>query len=132
MKKLITAVLILVFVLTFVSCGEKSTEEYDLYCYEINNMIKDIDFDNGKIADGKIVLYNDDKEVFNQDYEKYDSGFDIKHIRKDDNKVFFVFAATVDDEEGIMFVNDETNSLLDGIGSLERVNGNSYKYKTFQ
>jgi len=110
----------------------ESTDKYNEYCYEINKIIKDIDFDKGNIDDGKIVLHNDDMEVFNQDYEKFDSGLNIKYIRKDDDKIFFILNAAVDDEEGIVFVNDDTNSLMDGLGSLERLNGNSYMYKTFQ
>ena len=132
MKKLMTVMLVVICVSTFASCGVKSTKDYDLYCYEINKVIKDIDFDKGNIVDGKIVLYNDDLEVFNRDYEQFDSDFNIRYIRKEDGKIFFILNAAVDDEEGIMFVNDDTNSLMDGIGSLERLNGNSYKYKTFQ
>ena len=124
--------LVVICVSTFVSCGVKSTEEYDLYCYEINKIINDIDFDNGNIFDGKIVLYNDGSEVFNQDYENFNSDFNIKYIRKEDSKIFFVLNASVDDDEGIVFVNDDTNGLMDGLGSLARINGNSYKYKTFK
>ena len=132
MRKILTVILFLICVLNFVSCGGKSTEDYDLYCYGINEVIKDIDFDKGDIADGKIVLYKDGLEVFNRDYEEFDSEFNIKYIRKEDNKIFFVLNASVDDDEGIMFVNDDTNGLMDGLGSLERINGNSYKYKTFK
>ena len=132
MKKILAIVMFLICALIFVSCGVKSTEEYDLYCYEINKIIKDIDFDNGNITDGKIVLYNDGSEVFNQDYENFNSDFNIKYIRKEDSKIFFVLNASVDDDEGILFVNDDTNGLMDGLGSLERINGNSYKYKTFK
>ena len=132
MKKILAIVMFLICALIFVSCGVKSTEEYDLYCYEINKVIKDIDFDNGNIADGKIILYNDGSEVFNQYYENFNSDFHIKYIRKEDNKIFFVLNASLDDDEGIVFVNDNTNGLMDGVGSLERINGNSYKYKTFK
>ena len=132
MKKLMTVILVVICVSTFASCGVKSTEEYDLYCYEINKVIKDIDFDKGDISDGKIVLYNDGSVVFNQDYEKFDSDFNIKYIRKEDSKIFFVLNASLDDDEGLVFVNDDTNGLMDGLGSLERINGNSYKYKTFK
>ena len=132
MRKLLTVVLILICVFTFASCGGKSTEDYDLYCHEINKIIKDIDFDKGDISDGKIVLYNDGSVVFNQDYEKFDNDFNIKYIRKEDNKIFFVLNASLDDDEGIVFVNDDANGLMDGLGSLERINGNSYKYKTFK
>jgi len=131
MKRILT-VIILICTLFLASCGGKSTEEYDLYCYEINKIIKDIDFDKGNIADGKIVLYKDDSEVFNQEYENFDSDFSIEYIRKEGSKIFFVLNASADDDEGIVYVNDSTNGLMDGLVSLERINGNSYKYKTFK
>lgn len=128
MKRILTVIVCLIVALTFASCGAKSTEEYDLYCYEINKIIKDVDFDKGNIADGKIVLYNDGAKVFYQDYEGYNSDFDIEYIRKEEGKIFFVLSTAVDDDEGIVFINDDTNSLMDGLSSLKRINGNSYKY----
>lgn len=131
--KIISAFLLtLICFLTFTSCGIKSTEDYDLYCNEINKLIKDIDFDKGNIYDSKIVLYNDEAEVFSVEYEDYDGNFKIRYIRKEENKIFFVLNASVDDDDGIVFVNDNTNSLMDGLWSLERINGNSYKYKTYK
>ena len=132
MKRILTVLLTTILILTFASCGIKSTEDYDSYCYGINQLIKDIDFDRGTIDDGKLILYNDGSEVFNQKYENYNENFEIKYIRKEDSKVFFVLSASADDDEGIVFINDEKNNLMDGLGSLERINGNSYQYKTFR
>ena len=132
MKRILTVLLTAILILTFASCGIKSTEDYDSYCYGINQLIKDIDFDRGTIHDGKLILYNDGSEVFNQKYENYNENFEIKYIRKEDSKVFFVLSASADDDEGIVFINDEKNNLMDGLGSLERINGNSYQYKTFR
>ena len=132
MKRILIVLLTVILILTLISCGTKSTEEYDLYCYEINQLIKEIDFDRGTIDDGNLILYNNESEVFNEKYEKYNTNFEIEYIRKEDSKVFFVLSASVDDDEGIVFINDETNNLMDGLVSLERINGNSYRYKTFR
>lgn len=133
MKRIIVLLLTWICAFTFASCANKSTQEYDEYCYKINKLIKDIDFDKGNIDDGKIVLYSGETEVYNYEYEDYNAKYKIIYIRKEDNKIFFVLNASVDDDDdGIVFVNDDTNRLMDGLGSLERIGGNSYKYKTYK
>lgn len=109
-----------------------SIDKYNEYCYEINRMIKEIEFEKGDISDGKIILYNDEKEVYNQSYDKFDSKYKIMYIRKDGNKVFFVLNASVDDEEGIVYLNGELGNIMDGLWSLERLSGDSYNYKTYK
>ena len=51
MRKSLTLALLLICVFTFASCGMKSAKDYDLYCYEINKVIKNLDFDKGNIVD---------------------------------------------------------------------------------
>ena len=129
MKRIAVILLTVISALAFTACRSR---DYDLYCYEINKLIKNIEFDIGSIDRGKIVLYSDDDQVFNQDYENYREDLKIKYIRKDGSRIFFVLNAALDDDEGIVFVNDGTNSLMDGIYSLERLGGNSYKYRTYK
>ena len=109
-----------------------STDKYNEYCHEINRVIKDIDFEKGDISEGKIILYNDEKEVYNQIYDKFDSKYKIVYIRKDGRKVFFVLNASVDDEDGIVYLNGELGDVMDGLWSLERLGGDSYNYKTYK
>ena len=109
-----------------------SIDKYNEYCYEINRMIKEIEFEKGDISDGKIILYNDEKEVYNQSYDKFDSKYKIMYIRKDGNKVFFVLNASVDDEDGIVYLNGELGDVMNGLWSLERLGGDSYNYKTYK
>lgn len=109
-----------------------SIDKYNEYCYEINRAIKDIDFEKGDISDRKLILYNDGKEVYNQSYENFDSKYKIIYIRKDGNKVFFVLNASVDDEDGIVYLNGENGNIMNGLWSLERLGGDSYNYKTYK
>lgn len=101
------------------------------YCYKINFIIKDVDFHTAKIEERKIVLY-DDKNVQIQQitFEEYESDKRIAVVRKDGARVYFTISGTVDDEQGIVFINDDSNAVLDGIKSMERIGGNSYRYST--
>ena len=77
-------------------------------------------------------MYNEGKEVYNQSYENFDSKYKIIYIRKDGNKVFFVLNASVDDEDGIVYLNGENGNIINGLWSLERLGGDSYNYKTYK
>lgn len=55
----------------------------------------------------------------------------ITTFSKDGSTVWFIISGSVDDEQGIIFINDDSNSVLDGIKSIERIGGNSYYYSTY-
>lgn len=55
--------------------------------------------------------------------------FALVTIRKEFGNLYFVTAGSVDDEYGVVFINDSAND-LDGIMSLERIGGNAFLYST--
>ena len=129
MKRLI--VILLVFFMLYCCGCQNRTEALNQCCYEINAQIKDIDFASAKISGTEIILFDSkEKQLMKLDYIGEKDISEIISIRKDGNVVFFVIEGSVDDEMGIMFVNDDSNDILDGIKSLKRVGGNSYQYNT--
>lgn len=101
------------------------------YCYIINDQIKELEFFKAYIRNGKIELFNENNEKSMEIlFAQYEEKFDIKYIRKENNNIYFIFSGMVDDEEGIMFINDESNHVLDGIKKIKRVGGNVYQYST--
>ena len=131
MKKSLLLILVAIIFFSLFVCG-KSDKDYDDYCYMINKVIKDKDFTKGEVADNKILLYKDDKKVYEENFEDYDKSYNIKAIRKEENRMFFILNGVVDDEDGIVFINGDEDGVMDGIASLERIGGNSYKYKTYK
>lgn len=130
-KKILSLLLFAILSFSLFSCG-KSDKDYDDYCYKINKIIKDKDFTKGEVTDNKILLYEDDEIIFEENFEEYDKSYKIKYIRKEENRMFFILHGAVDDEGGIVFVNGDENGVMDGTASLERIGGNSYKYKTYK
>ena len=135
MKKIIIIVMTIYIGLGFAMFFHNGyTQEDDEYCYQINELVKDVEFYIGKIKEDKILLYdtNDNlRKTF--PFDGNNTSTKIKYFRKEDgNKIYFVFRAAVDDEDGILFVNDDTNSLMDGLWRLERISGNSYSYSTYK
>lgn len=51
-------------------------------------------------------------------------------LKKIGNTLYFVTEGVVDDRAGIMFVNDDSDSFLDGIAEISRIGGNSYYFNT--
>lgn len=129
MKKY-AAMLLVIMVLCFVGC----TGRVDMQCayfYEINSLIKDEVFFTANAEEGKIVLFDEEQIVIGEiEFDGYRSGTDLLRIRKDGPVVFFVTGGAVDDETGILFINDDSNRLLDGLKTIERIGGNSYIYDT--
>ncbi len=93
-------------------------------------LIKECDFDTAKAEDGKIILYSDGEVTAELPFEDYRKDMRFIYARKDGEVIYFIISAAVDDEQGIMFVNDDSNGILDGIHSLTRVGGNAYSYST--
>ena len=63
-------------------------------------------------------------------FNELDENIKFNYIRKEGNSILFIISAAVDDEEGIIFINDEANNTLDGIKTLKRIGGNSYSFST--
>ncbi len=115
----------------FSGCQNNNYSVMEEYCYKINSVIKDVDFHTAKIKESKIVLYdNKNVEIRQIAFEEYEINKRITVIRKDGARVYFTISGTVDDEQGIVFINDSSNAVLDGIKSMERIGGNSYRYST--
>ena len=116
----------------FLSGCEYSVDNKHMdYCYSINELIKNIDFFKGNIAEDKILLYDTENNLVSEiPFEQYNNNISIIYIKKDMNNTYFVLQGSVDDEYGIMFINDDANNVLSGINSMDRVGGNAYLYST--
>ncbi len=129
-KRLLLICLCIAAVLCFSACNGnvKDSEEY---FYKINKLIKDEDFCTAKVEDGKIVLYDSQQNSIRElPFDQYDKSIDFLYARKEGALIFFVTSAAVDDEQGILFINDDSNNMLDGIHSIKRIGRNSYEYDT--
>ena len=133
MKRNVCFVLILMIVGAFilVSCGYSSNKNTEDYLYKINSIIKDMDFYTAKADDNKIILYNIEQEIIKEiPFEDYNGNIKFLYARKEESAIYFVISGSVDDEQGIMFVNDNSDGFLDGIKTINRIGGNSYQYST--
>lgn len=94
-------------------------------------MIKDFEFYTARINDGQILFYDINNSVINSTHlDFYNKKISLIYIRKEGDRIFFISRASVDDESGIVFMNNSADDILDGIVSLERVGGNSYQFNT--
>lgn len=133
MKRNICIVLILalVGVFFFASCNSSSNKKTEDYLYKINSIIKEMDFYTAKIDDNKIILYDNKQEMIKEiPFENYDNSINFIYARKENSTIYFVLNGSVDDEQGVMFVNDGSDDFLDGIKTINRIGGNSYQYST--
>ena len=135
MKKVIfylpLCILISVILFQFVgtNINIKNINEQERYFRKINEIIKDLEFHSAKAEDGKIILYNDKYEPIREiPFESYDKSIKYIGAHKEDGVVYFITGGAVDDEWGIMFVNDSSDSMMDGVGSVTKISGNSYEY----
>ena len=109
----------------------RKQNEKEQYFRRINEIIKDLEFHSAKAKDGKIILYNNKYEPISEiPFESYDKRIKFIGAHKHDGIVYFITGGAVDDEWGIMFVNDGSDSMMDGVGSAIRIGGNSYEYNT--
>lgn len=124
----LAAVLCLVFYNNSTSFSKEET-----YFYQINALIKDADFYTARVEEGKIVLYNAESEpICEMEFHDYDKSIKLIYVRKEGAVIHFITSGAVDDEQGIIFINDDSNRSLDGIKSLRRIGGNSYQYSTIK
>ena len=126
---ILCAMILVLFI--FSCCKNNNYRVMEEYCYKINSIIKDIDFQTAKIKEGEIVLYGNNNVYIQQiPFNEYKKDKKIMTVRKDGDRVYFAINGTVDDEQGIVFINDDSNAVLDGVKSIERIGGNSYLYST--
>lgn len=133
MKRNICFVLILVLlgVFFFTSCNSTNNKKTEDYLYKINSIIKEMDFYTAKANDNKIILYDTKQEIIKEiPFENYDDSIKFIYARKENSTIYFVLSGSVDDEQGVMFVNDGSDDFLDGIKTINRMGGNSYQYST--
>lgn len=100
-----------------------------------NEQIRDLDFFTARISDGVISLFDRESVLISEiSFEEYDKNLnkEIVYIRKEDTLVYFILMVMVDDEIGIMFVNDDSDWILSGLNSVERIGAGSYKHDTAQ
>lgn len=117
-----------VFCLT--ACYVSSAEQEE-YFYQINKIIRDEDFCTAKAKNGKIVLFDSLKNPIKEiPFAEYDKNITFLYARKEGALIYFVTSRAVDDEHGILFVNDGADDFLGGIHSIKRVGGNAYEYDT--
>ena len=112
-------------------CTVTSNVDIADYCNIINQRLTNADFFKAFVSDGVIKLYDSDDILIDEIlFDAYDKSKRIVYIRKEGSRLYFILGGSVDDEYGIMFINDADNDFLDGIHSVERVGGNSYEYST--
>mgnify|MGYP003293681401 CR=1 FL=1 len=110
---------------------ENDVYEEERYFRKINDIIKDLDFHVAKAKDGKIVLYNKSYEIISEiPFEEYDRRIKFFGARKDGPVIWFTTAGAVDDEWGIMFINDDSNEVLNGVNSATWIGGSAYTFST--
>lgn len=135
-KRLIFGIFFVCFIFLLSSCGQYNEQDVSRYCYQINDVIKDCDFNIAKINQGKIELYDSNLSVVSSiPFNDYRDDIEIIYIEKYDEKLLFVLNASLDDSEGIMIINDEglnesISEVFDGIMKLEKIDGRTYKYST--
>ena len=132
MKKIMLLFLSIIICFTIVIYNKYKEYNNDRqeYCYKLNQIIKDYTFFKGEVKNNYIILYDNNNKIITKIMLDDSENVNIKYIRKDDNRIFFVFSGSVDDDNGIIFINDNENSVLDGIYNLNRLGGNSYWYST--
>lgn len=124
-------IVVILFQFTGTNINIKKINEQERYFRKINEIIKDLEFHSAKAKDGEIILYNSKYEpICEISFAEFDESQEFIYARKSDSIVYFITSGAVDDEWGIMFVNDGSDSMLDGVGSVTRIGGNSYEYDT--
>lgn len=127
MKKISVFPLVFSIILCFYSCSNVNED----YFYQINSLIKDIEFHIAKVEENRIIFYDlQNEEIKEIGFKQNQESATIDYIRKEGPLIFFVTNSSVDDEQGVVFINDDSNNLLDGISTMHRLGGNSYRYNT--
>ena len=129
-KRFLLICLCMTMILCFAACNSNS-QDAEEYFYEINKLIQDEDFHYAGVKNGKIVLYDSQQNTIQEiPFEQADENVEFLYARKEGPAIFFVTSGTIDDEHGILFINDDVNNVLEGIKYIKRIGGNSYEYDT--
>lgn len=114
----------------FSACN-RNPDENEAYFSQINTLIQNETFDIAKVEAGKIALFTRELELIKEiPFYAYDNTVPLNYIRKKHPVLYFVTGGSVDDEQGILFINDADNQIFDGIHTIDRIGGNSYAYST--
>ena len=136
LKKTVLGVLLVVICILIIMTKaliKKNNSDYQEYCYEIYQEIKEESFKYAKFEDENIIFYDSEFNVLSEmTYEKYNKKWTIIYIENDDDTMCFWKSGAVDDTEGIMFIkNEDMDRILDGLHQLKRIGGNSYWVTTY-
>lgn len=133
---LILLVLAVVMLLVFWMQRGKGNpnSEYEDYCYQIYQEIKNQTFSTAKFHENTIVFYDDEfNEIGKLEYRDYDSSLRIIYIENTEDTMLFWVKGSLDDGEGIIFIkNQKINAALGGIKNLERTGNTSYWFSTWE
>ncbi|MBE6996507.1 MAG: hypothetical protein E7429_07280 [Ruminococcaceae bacterium] len=137
MKKAFGVILAITVVVCFYFAYFTNTQDgQEEYCRKVNSLVCNEKFVVAKIEDSKIILYASIEELLKEipfkeiPFKEFDKTIKIKYIRKENMITYFILEGSIDDESGIMFINDDSNRIFDGIKSITRIGGNSYQYNT--
>ena len=132
MKKLgITLLCVAIIALIGVKSFDQPTDRDVEYYREINALLKNADFSTARLHEGVITLYDAALTPIEEiTFDSYDPQIPLVSIRKNENSIHFIPGGSADDEYGIVFMNEGSDQILDGIVSPERIGGNSYIYST--
>ena len=133
-KRIILSILLCLAVMGIVGCSSawyhRDQDVVD-YCSKINTRIKDQNFTFAELADGKVILQDENRAAISEvAFDAYDSSIRFLSIRQEAPVIYFVVQGAVDDERGYLFVNGDENKILDGLWEVERVGRNGYAYST--
>lgn len=129
--KYVTAVL-LAGVLLFGGCAKQTKIANEEAYVKLNSMVKDIDFLTGRIENATLTLKDSSgKCVFTASVEEELKTIGNIRFHKSGNVIYYVLLGSVDDEDGIMFINGAENGVLGGVKKVERIGGNYYRYSTY-
>lgn len=106
----------------------KSYAQYTAYCSQINEILKDEEFFVASAWSNPLELKDRDLTVIKKiEFSKFDHHYRILGISKDENaSIYFALGGAVDDNWGIVFVNDtDVNRHFDGI---DWIKGNQHHF----
>ena len=134
-NRLLTVFLIVLLAMSLLtSCSlirKQQKQDIQEDYHEINKLIKDKEFRLAYVEDDQICLYDKDRNLLEQiPLPDVSASFYVKYIEKKKNTLFFVQGGSVDDTWGLMIVNDDSDDLMQGLGSISRAGIGIYEFTT--
>ena len=132
MKKILLFALLAAVILFGLVYGNLPHTDAEHYFHQINDLLKDADFSTAEVEDGQIILFDAAGEpIKTLPFDSYDKRVRLEYIRREGAAIFYITGGWLDDEDGMMFINDsDYNSVLDGVKPITRVSGNAYRFST--